>query len=891
MPYMREGVCVYHENEDGSRGELIKCHDTVEEAERHMRALYANVADARKGESDENKPVSEDVQACVSRRVANYIEDGMEREAALARAYAECREEYGDKALPLAEIGGDIYAPLDCNCKEPVWTKASLLPDRLIAFGGGIKKLGNGRVGGYLVMWGDERQRDLQGEYFSKDTDLGLDWFPRRPVLYHHGLDSTLRHTRVGEITSLEPDEVGVWAEAQLDLRNRYVEAIMQLVEKGAVGWSSGTLPHLVQVETGKIAVWPIVEGSITPTPAEPRLMVIPLKALQTLPTPEGFTTKGLGSSTGAEAITEGTVAVPPSASTQPAGNSGAPHSPDNRLVRREQPFASGGAGLKLDSRGDNMDPKEVALAAVNATLQALGKTDVSDEDKSRLVESILAHLQNTQQPDAGKPAGTMTTGGISEEAAHQLGALIGKAAIEVVSNFISQRAALDAARAQAQKAAETIQPESPIKGGFNNTPRIEVRTRYHNLSAEDMAFLWTLRNGGRKAWTPPQEFVRELADKVVRDEKQGKFEYLEVDPRDNQPYALKAIHQIVKLDGLKSNEVMGTAQSGYGADWVPDLWSNELWRKVRMENKVLSLLNVVDMPQDDYKLPVSGADPTVYRVPETTNDAQFDPSASPVTASKMGTTNKTLSAKKIGARVPFSAEEDEDSIIPFVPELRAQMLAAMEDAIEYCVLHADATTGESPSGNINLYDAAVNASDTYRWLLGFDGIAHLPLVDDTDLLVDQAAAAPDVTMLRTMRKKLDTQYMARLGDLAYIVDPLTGTTLLDIDHVMTLDKFGPKATLLTGQLAAIDNIPIIASDQLALADDNGKISNTSANNVYGRCLLIYRPAFRFGYRRRVSVEVVRFALADASQIISYARIAFVRRDDTCASMAIEILV
>ncbi|MBC7814983.1 MAG: hypothetical protein H7175_27745, partial [Burkholderiales bacterium] len=46
-----------------------------------------------------------------------------------------------------------------------------------------------GRVGGYLVVWGDSQRRDLQGEYFTPETDLGLAWYAQRPVLYHHGLD------------------------------------------------------------------------------------------------------------------------------------------------------------------------------------------------------------------------------------------------------------------------------------------------------------------------------------------------------------------------------------------------------------------------------------------------------------------------------------------------------------------------------------------------------------------------------------------------------------------------------------------------------------------------------------------------------------------------------
>jgi len=41
MPYMREGNCVYKKNPDDSMGENMGCSDSEEEAEAHMRALYA----------------------------------------------------------------------------------------------------------------------------------------------------------------------------------------------------------------------------------------------------------------------------------------------------------------------------------------------------------------------------------------------------------------------------------------------------------------------------------------------------------------------------------------------------------------------------------------------------------------------------------------------------------------------------------------------------------------------------------------------------------------------------------------------------------------------------------------------------------------------------------
>ena len=129
-----------------------------------------------------------------------------------------------------------------------------------------------GRVGGYLVVWGDDTQRDLEGEYFTPETEFGLAWYAERPMLYQHGLDPHLKAAVIGQIDMLQADDVGIWAEAQLDIRHRYIEAVRRLIEKGVLAWSSGSLPHLVDVaKDGHIKRWIIVEGSLTPTPAEPR--------------------------------------------------------------------------------------------------------------------------------------------------------------------------------------------------------------------------------------------------------------------------------------------------------------------------------------------------------------------------------------------------------------------------------------------------------------------------------------------------------------------------------------------------------------------------------------------------------------------------------------------
>jgi phage head maturation protease len=156
--------------------------------------------------------------------------------------------------------------------------------ESLVTIGGAIKALGNNRIGGYLVQFGDPTRKDIQGEFFSANTDF---WSPEiglKPVIYQHGFTKALGRRRIGDVTC-KVDEVGLWAEGQLKARSeyeaKYLPKILDMVKAGKLGWSSGSANHLVETDdSGQILSWPIVEASITPTPADPRTAVLPLKAL-----------------------------------------------------------------------------------------------------------------------------------------------------------------------------------------------------------------------------------------------------------------------------------------------------------------------------------------------------------------------------------------------------------------------------------------------------------------------------------------------------------------------------------------------------------------------------------------------------------------------------------
>lgn len=149
-----------------------------------------------------------------------------------------------------------------------------------------VKRLGGNRVGHYAVLWGAAQKRDLAGEFFTPRTEdlqtlfraVGL-----LPLLYQHTLDEQIKTDVVGLVDLMAVDDVGLWYEAQLTMAGQYRAAMEELISAGALGTSSGTLPGARRVDrkTGEIKRWAIAELSLTPTPAEPRMMERPVDEIK----------------------------------------------------------------------------------------------------------------------------------------------------------------------------------------------------------------------------------------------------------------------------------------------------------------------------------------------------------------------------------------------------------------------------------------------------------------------------------------------------------------------------------------------------------------------------------------------------------------------------------
>lgn len=164
------------------------------------------------------------------------------------------------------------------------------ISETIVIYGGAVKALGNLKVGGYLVRFSDPDDTDLEGEYFTKDTNFGLpEPIPLYgTVYYQHGFDKVLKKVPLG-LADHKIDEFGIWAEVQLKMREGYekhIQFIYEMARAGKMGWSSGTAGHLTEREKhGKamwIKAWPLgLDDTLTPIPADPNNAAVSLKSWQ----------------------------------------------------------------------------------------------------------------------------------------------------------------------------------------------------------------------------------------------------------------------------------------------------------------------------------------------------------------------------------------------------------------------------------------------------------------------------------------------------------------------------------------------------------------------------------------------------------------------------------
>jgi len=318
---------------------------------------------------------------------------------------------------------------------------------------------------------------------------------------------------------------------------------------------------------------------------------------------------------------------------------------------------------------------------------------------------------------------------------------------------------------------------------------------------------------------------------------------------------------------GLSSSlrKAMDTATATEGAEWVPTQLSQNYIEKFRLQAKVAALFDDIPMPSNPFKLPYVGGlgASSFYLVGESKTDS---PTAPPATT--MATGDQTLTAKKLKARTLWSEEFDEDSILAVLPILRNEIVIAGAEAVEDCLLNGDTTATHM--------DSDVTDSKDRRKI--WDGVG-----DQCPSGTKQSLATFNSSNLKAILTAMG-KYAINPNDLAIIVGAKGYHNMTGLSEVMTVDKYGPQATILNGELGKFFGVPIIVSEAVR--------ENLNASGVYDGStttksilLVVNRRGLIIGTRGGVKLNFLTEAVVDQNQLIISFRKALAYRWTPSASV------
>jgi hypothetical protein len=219
------------------------------------------------------------------------------------------------------------------------------------------------------------------------------------------------------------------------------------------------------------------------------------------------------------------------------------------------------------------------------------------------------------------------------------------------------------------------------------------------------------------------------------------------------------------------------------------------------------------------------------------------------------------LKAEKLASKESIGYEEEEDSILPILPIVRNAIARRMARTTDTELLRADATT-ETVSG--------ITAAPT-----GFNGIATM--ATDLGTTHTQAGSFGSANPITIADLQSTRRQMGRWGlnpsDVIYVVCESAYWDLLEDPDFRTMDLVGANATILKGQVGAVNGSPVVVSDSFA-SPAAGTVAAVAVN----------ASNFLFGELRGINTERTQDVLNQKNWIVTTRRFAFNEIDATATS-------
>lgn len=319
-----------------------------------------------------------------------------------------------------------------------------------------------------------------------------------------------------------------------------------------------------------------------------------------------------------------------------------------------------------------------------------------------------------------------------------------------------------------------------------------------------------------------------------------------------------KQIHNRLNGD-IELRKALAVATTGSGAEWIPTGFSSQVLTSIELQLRVPALFTAMAMPTNPWKMPVQSGMAVGYKIPESTLDENVK-----IKASTPSTSNDTMTAIKLAGRLLYSEEINEDSIIAVRDFSVNELSKAIARAHETSIVNGDDSTTHQDS----------NVTDPYDARTSYKGLRYFALNNAGTTKKDFSNADPSDTLLGNV-VLLSDRYSVNPNDCAWIMGVNTYQKVRTlVTNILTIDKYGPRATVLSGEVAKYQGIPIIISEYLAANyNASGVYDGTTTNRSL--LLLVYKPGFYIGTRGGVTLNSAQDIETDQLILVAKRRVAF----------------
>lgn len=325
----------------------------------------------------------------------------------------------------------------------------------------------------------------------------------------------------------------------------------------------------------------------------------------------------------------------------------------------------------------------------------------------------------------------------------------------------------------------------------------------------------------------------------------------------------LETMKEFLKIQGKTLTSTTATT----GDEWVPTLWSSQLLDEIRLANPEVNLIPHVPQPSNPWRYPLLSGVGTAYRKIENVN----------AVASDLTTGQRDWEAHTLSVYQAFADEMDDDSIVAVAPTVRGAIIRAMAEGMGEMLVNGD----NNASGHFdNDYQTATAPYRTYQG--GSNGLRQFCLDSQgtgTDSTFDGGGnfiGFQDVGDAASQMLKFGAGRLAT-GEVVLLVNAESWMKLLveASSPVVTVDKYGSRATILTGEVARIFGIPIFVSfgvEQRRNAVTTSGQNVSGGSNTLSTAVLFNRMNWKIGDRRDFRLEQDRDIVAGRTDLVGTTR-------------------